>query len=82
MFDIQDRQGCITKAVMRTYFERSINDTKVLREKVDLAAVTASGEFERYADAGTDNLWIGFALGMRAAERIEQARKERKRGAW
>ncbi len=61
----RDGDGTITVAEMRTYFERSIKGTP-------LGTMDINGEFDHYMDADTDTLWIGFALGMRCAERISK----------
>lgn len=70
---INDRPGCIPVAQMRHYFEGAINSTPVLKASRPLDVVTSAGEFQHYADPGTDSMWTGFALGMRAAERIHGA---------
>ncbi len=70
---INDRPGCIPVAQMRHYFEGAITSTPVLKASRPLDAATSGGKFQHYVDPGTDSMWTGFALGMRAAERIHGA---------
>lgn len=70
MLNIKDRPGCITRAEMRKYFEKTICDTPMLRGKVPLGIMEVNGEFSHYMDPDTDTMWIGFAIGMRCAERL------------
>ncbi len=70
MLNIKDKPGCITKAEMRSYFEKAITDTPLLRDKTPLGVMEVNGEFSHYMDADTDTMWLGFALGMRVAERL------------
>lgn len=72
-FSITDKPGAISKELMRNYFETSIKSTKVLRENTSLATMTINDEFHHYMDPDTDTMWIGFALGMRCAERLAAA---------
>jgi hypothetical protein len=72
MFDIKDRPGVISSKVMRVYFERGINETEVLKAQLPLDSITRDGLTE-YANAETQATWIGFALGMRCAERVAAA---------
>lgn len=69
-FKIKDAPGKIPVALMRTYFERLVNDTAVFKANTPLGIMEINGEFSRYMDADTDALWLGFALGMRCAERL------------
>lgn len=71
--DITDRDGCITKKEMRALFEGSINQTRLFSERMPLGAVTFNGEFDHYDDSNTDTMWLGFAIGMRCAERLAKA---------
>lgn len=73
MLDIKDKPGAISKALMRHYFEGAINNTTALKGRTPLGPVTVNGEFSHYADSGTDTMWLGFALGMRCAERVQAA---------
>lgn len=73
MLDIRDRPGCITKAMMRRCFESAVEQTPLLKANSPLGAVTINGEFSHYANPDTDTMWLGFALGMRCAERLGRA---------
>lgn len=70
MLKIVDRPGVISVAAMRGHFEQAIHATPVLRDSAKLDAVEADGTFSHYADRDTDNVWVGFALGLRGAEQI------------
>ena len=70
MFDITDRPGCISKEKMRQCFEAAVAQTAVLKTSTPLGAVTMNGKFSHYANSETDTMWLGFALGMRCAERL------------
>ena len=72
MFDIKDRPGCITKAEMRDLFQTAITSTQALANNTPLGTVTINGAFSHFANAETDTMWIGFALGMRCAERRQR----------
>lgn len=74
MLDIKDRPGAISKALIRHYFEGMVANTPSLKANTPLGTVTVNGEFSHYADGDTDTMWLGFALGMRCAERIEVAK--------
>ena len=45
----------------------------VLKKNTPLGIIEVNGAFHHYADRDTDTMWLGFALGMRAAERVAQA---------
>lgn len=70
MLDVKDRLGCITKAEMREYFEQIIADTPVFKD-TPLGIMEVNGEFKYYTNSTTDTMWLGFALGMRIAERLK-----------
>lgn len=72
MLQIMDRPGCITVSAMKKLFEQSIQSTPVLKANTPLGEVVVNGTFSHYADPNTDTMWIGFAIGMRAAERIQK----------
>jgi hypothetical protein len=74
--DIADIPGRITKKLMRHYFEGIINNTPALKANTPLGIVTVNDEFRCYADPDTDTMWLGFAIGMRCAERIAAAMAE------
>lgn len=73
MIDVKDKPGCISKDLMRKYFEGAITQTAVLRANTPLGTITANGKFSHYANSETDAMWLGFALGMRCCERIAKA---------
>ncbi|MFS2049753.1 hypothetical protein ACEN9J_02765 [Variovorax sp. Varisp41] len=68
-FKIKERPGCITAAEMRALFEESIRQTKVFADNTPMGTMEVNGEFSHYMDSTTDSMWIGFAIGMRCAER-------------
>lgn len=72
MLDIRDREGCISKLALRRYFEGAITQTPALAH-LPLKAVEIRGHFNHYEDPRIDNLWVGFALGMRCHERVMKA---------
>jgi len=74
MLDIADRPGKISKAEIRTYFEGAVNNTPALKANTPLGIVKLNSEFSHYADPETDTMWLGFALGMRCAERVRAAK--------
>lgn len=74
MLDIVDKPGKISKAEIRTYFEGAVNGTPALKANTPLGIVSLNGEFSHYADPETDTMWLGFALGMRCAERVQTAK--------
>lgn len=71
--DIKDRPGCITKEAMREMFEQAIRGTRCL-SPTPLGAIEVNGEFHHYAVPNTDTMWLGFALGVRCAERVAKAK--------
>ncbi|CUJ30096.1 hypothetical protein [Achromobacter ruhlandii] len=73
MLNIKERPGSITVAEMRKYFEQGVNNTLALKENTPLGIMEINGEFAYYLDSDTDTMWLGFALGMRAAERVARA---------
>jgi hypothetical protein len=44
-----------------------------LRDTTPLGIVEVNGEFSHYMNPETDTFWLGFALGMRCAERVQKA---------
>lgn len=70
MITIKDKPGCITVDEMRNYFENSIKETALLASNTPLGVMEINGKFSHYVTPDTDTMWIGFALGMRAAERL------------
>lgn len=73
MLTIKDRPGCITVAEMRSHFEGAINNTPALKASTPLGVIEINEQFAYYMDRDTDTMWIGFALGMRCAERVAAA---------
>lgn len=74
---VPDRPGAPTVARMRAVFEKMVNDTPPVQQHTDLRAVERDGALSHHEDPRTDLLWLGFALGMRAAARLaaEEAKK-------
>lgn len=70
MLDIKDKAGCIAKEEMRKHFEKIISDTPAFRDNTPIGTMEINGEFRHYMDATTDTMWLGFAMGMRCAERL------------
>jgi hypothetical protein len=70
MLDIKEKDGCITKEVMRQYFEYMVNQTPSIKKNTPLHPVNVNGVFSHYTSESTDTMWLGFALGMRCAERV------------
>ncbi len=58
---------------MRGHFERMIKDTPRFRDSTPLEIFKVNGAFSHYFNPDTDTMWIGFALGMRMAERLANA---------
>ena len=73
MLKMQDSPGRLPVATMRTYFEGAINHTPALLDRVPLGVVNSNAKFSHYAQPETDTLWVGFALGLRYAERLQAA---------
>ena len=74
---IKDIPGRIPVHTMRHYFEGAVASTPAFASNTPLGQVTINGEFSHYADADTDTMWLGFALGMRCAERIDAVKAQR-----
>lgn len=73
MFTIKDKPGTISVSRMNAAFEKVIADTSAFSANTPLDAVTINGKFSHYMNSDTDTMWLGFALGMRAAERLALA---------
>lgn len=73
--DIVDRPGVISKETMREHFERMVRETSKLKDNTPLGIMEINGKFHHYMDADTDTMWLGFALGMRCAERLAKAKE-------
>lgn len=76
MLKIRDKPGYITVAEMREHYERGISNTPVLKACTPLGTVEINGEFSHYFTPDTDTMWIGFAYGMRMAERVAAQRSD------
>lgn len=74
MLKIVDRDGVVPTALMRDLFEGAVRSTAAFRDNTPLGEVKINGAFSHYADPDTDTLWLGFALGIRCAERITKAK--------
>ncbi|TAL89244.1 MAG: hypothetical protein EPN62_08570 [Candidimonas sp.] len=70
-FRIKDVDGRITVTKMRGLFEQSIRQTPIFRDNTPLGIMEVNGQFSHYMNADTDTMWIGFAIGMRCAERLQ-----------
>ena len=64
---IRDYEGCLPSSQIRIAFEKSVRETTTLRKHFPL---TMEGGY--YNDARTNDAWVGFATGLRCAERIEK----------
>lgn len=67
-----DGTGKIPVAEMRGYFELAMKNTKRFND-IPLGIMEVNGQFHHYMDPDTDTLWIGFAIGMRCAQRLALA---------
>lgn len=67
-----DGTGKIPVAEMRGYFELAMKNTKRFND-IPLGTMEVNGQFHHYMDPDTDTLWIGFAIGMRCAQRLALA---------
>ena len=71
--NLKDRPGVIAVSEMRRHFERMVADTPHFQNRTPLRVMEINGQFSHYMDANTDTMWLGFALGMRCAERLSNA---------
>ncbi|BDD90912.1 hypothetical protein PanNE5_03520 [Pandoraea sp. NE5] len=71
MLRVKDLPGKITVAEMRRLFEASITSTPMFKDNTPLGIMQVNGEFSHYMTPDTDTMWLGFALGMRCAERVD-----------
>ena len=55
--------------VMRGYFEGAMTGTPHFKNQ-PLGIMEINGQFSHYMNPETDTLWLGFALGIRCAERL------------
>lgn len=68
---IIDGPGKMPVGLMRTFFELSMTQTGLLTPE-ELQIVNVAGRFSHYYRRPVDLTWVGFALGMRAQERIDE----------
>lgn len=55
---------------MRRLFEKAIRDTPQFRDSTPLGIMEVNGVFHAYMDPDTDTMWLGFAIGLRMAQRF------------
>lgn len=67
---MKEQEGFMPFDTMREHFERTIKDTPMFASNTPLGPITVNGKFTRYMDPDTDTMWLGFALGVRCAERL------------
>lgn len=72
---IRDRPGVIPAETIREWFERAIRDTPILKGHGLSKMTRPDGSFWAYRDGHVNRLWIGFAVGVRCAERLLNARE-------
>ncbi len=70
MLRIKENPGSMPVEQMRDYFERAIKNTKVFADSTPLGIMEINGKFSHYMDPHTDTMWLGFAIGLRCAERM------------
>ena len=74
-FNLKDREGAMPKAGMRKLFEASVRQTPALARHYPLDIAEVDGVFDHYVNDDTDRLWVGFALGLRCAERLSKTQE-------
>jgi len=72
-WNIKNPPGVRPAEQMRALFEKSIRSTPVFARNYTLGASMVSGEFRHYTNPETEAMWIGFAIGMRCADRLDRA---------
>lgn len=75
---ITDRPGVIPVAAIRECFERAMTETTHPSfPQVDITPFPCvpADEFEGYKSDETDAMWVGFALGMRCYERLQNEKR-------
>jgi len=75
MFVIKDRPGVMPTKLMRHYFEGAMNQTGVFADRIHLDSSTEADGTLTYGDDMVQMLWVGWALGMRCAERIDREQR-------
>ena len=71
--EVRDRPGVMKAILLRNYFEGAVTQTATLAAALPLDRVFVAGEFQQYLRPETQTAWVGFALGMRCAERMQAA---------
>lgn len=61
----------IERESIRSIFEEVVKKSPLLSKNTPLGIMEINGEFSHYMDPDTDTMWIGFAMGMRAAEKYK-----------
>ncbi len=72
---MKDGDGKMPVAAMRKLFGKCVRNTEMIAKRAPLGIVKIDGAFSHYKHQETDTLWIGFALGLRLAERILAAKR-------
>ena len=70
---VVDYEGAIKVSTMRFYFENLVNCTSKLSGTICLDSVQVENGEEMYSDPVTETLFQGFAIGLRAGQRIQEA---------
>lgn len=73
MLTITDSPGKIPVSEMREHFEKAINQTPQFKANTPLGIMEINGKFSHYMTPDTDTMWLGFAIGMRCAERLAKS---------
>lgn len=68
-FCMKDYAGAIPVETLRGHFESVVAGTPAFAV-LSLRSRQTDGTFRGYVDAATDKLWVGFAIGMRCAQRL------------
>jgi hypothetical protein len=63
-----------TPEQMRAEFESYIKGSERWKGNTPLGTMTVNGAFHHYMDADTDTMWIGFSIGFRTHERLQENR--------
>lgn len=72
MMIITDSPGTLPSSQIRSLFKRSVQPTSALTSVYPLEVVNLDGTFIHYRNPETQNLWLGFTLGIRCAERMSK----------
>lgn len=68
---IIDGAGKMPVGLMRTFFELAMVQSDLLTPE-DLQIVNVSGQFSHYYRRPVDLAWVGFALGLRCQQRLDE----------